>query len=32
VDEIDQAVNEMLTGLTGPRPVADTRRHPTGRG
>jgi Helix-turn-helix domain len=31
VDEIDQAVNEMLSGLTGPRPPADTRRHPMRR-
>jgi hypothetical protein len=31
VDEIDQAVNEMLSGLTGPRPLADTRRHHTRR-
>jgi len=25
-DEIAQAVDEMLSGLTGPRPLADTRR------
>jgi Helix-turn-helix domain len=31
VDEIAQAVDEMLTGLTGPRPLADTRRHHTRR-
>jgi hypothetical protein len=31
VDEIDQAVNEMLSGLTGPRLPADTRRHPMRR-
>jgi hypothetical protein len=31
VDEIDQAVNEMLSGLTGPRLPADTRRHHTRR-
>ena len=31
VDEIAQAVNEMLSGLTGLRPPADTRRHPTRR-
>jgi hypothetical protein len=27
VDEIAQAVDEMLSGLTGPRPPTDTRRH-----
>ena len=32
VDDIAKAVDAMLTGLTGPRALADTRRHHTRKG